>query len=386
MKQRSGVYQSDFRLSNGERIRKSLGTTDKTEAQLKEKALHVRMEEALKKAPRDTTGAFSLAVRGMTFKAAFSRTSREYEPWRTSRSPKTIADNYAHVTAHFGELKDLAEVTRKDLMEYTQQLRKDGMSASTINQRLSLISVLMKQAENWTDGIVVSMKMPRQKSRRGRIRTLSRDEEENVLNWYRNYSGARERCPDMLDLVVFLIDTGFRLGEALQLHSRDINWDERMVPAWETKGDAPRLVPMTERVIKILEARKGKKQPFGMFSKDSADDHWEAMRKGLKIDTEEDPEFVIHALRHTCASRLAAKGEDAFRIQKWMGHKSVTTTLLYVTLFAADLKPLAETLNKANNAASGVPKSVPKQEQKQQGMRSKRSPSKTAQTQLPLGF
>ena len=132
-----------------------------------------------------------------------------------------------------------------------------------------------------------------------------------------------------------------------------------MVPAWETKVDA-RFVPMTERVQRILTSRAHLKVPFGMFSKCSADDHWSKMRNGLRINTKEDPEFVIHALRHTCASRLVAKGMDAFRVQKWMGHKSIATTQLYVTLFAPDLKDLAKALDDGHKEFRSVSRSVPK--------------------------
>jgi len=108
---------------------------------------------------------------------------------------------------------------------------------------------------------------------------------------------------------------------------------------------------MTARVREIMERRIHREKPFGMFSVNLADQYWKEVRRGIGIDPKDDPEFVLHALRHTCASRLAASGMDAFRIQKWMGHKTIQTTMIYVTLFSADLNGLAEALDEGNQKA-----------------------------------
>ena len=43
-----------------------------------------------------------------------------------------------------------------------------------------------------------------------------------------------------------------------------------------------------------------------------------------------DPFFVIHSLRHTCASRLARAGVPIVVVKEWLGHKDIQTTLRYV--------------------------------------------------------
>ena len=371
MKARNGIWQSDFYLSNGSRVRESLGTRDKAVAQRKERELQVTMEAGLlgisspstaperspRKAPITASSVRAAASIGITLEAAFRRAMREYEPWRASTSKVTIEANYGHVSDYFKPSRDLASLTRDDMLEFVEQLRdEEQLSGSTINQRLSLVSVLLTLSESWTKGVVQPFKMPRQKVRKGRIRVLSYDEEFKVIRYLKKSKRPRGNDLDFAELVKFLVDTGFRLGEALRLRSVDVDWDNGMVPAWETKGDEPRQVPMTKRVREILEHRQDMEYPFGMFSIDSADDHWEIMRKGLKVDVERDPEFVIHALRHTCASRLVASGMDAFRVQKWMGHKNIATTQKYVTLFGSDLHDLARALDaKRLEAAKKLP-------------------------------
>ena len=60
---------------------------------------------------------------------------------------------------------------------------------------------------------------------------------------------------------------------------------------------------------------------------------------------QEDSTFVIHSLRHTCASRLVAAGMDLKRVQEWLGHKSYTTTLKYAQLSDSHLLDVVKAVN-----------------------------------------
>jgi len=59
----------------------------------------------------------------------------------------------------------------------------------------------------------------------------------------------------------------------------------------------------------------------------------------------EDPEFTIHAIRHTVASRLVQNGVDLYVVAKWLGHTSIKTTERYAHLSPENLKKAAQVLN-----------------------------------------
>ena len=63
---------------------------------------------------------------------------------------------------------------------------------------------------------------------------------------------------------------------------------------------------------------------------------------GLKGDTE----FVLHALRHTTASRLVNKGIDLYTVKEWLGHADITTTQKYAHLSPQKLAYAASVLEK----------------------------------------
>lgn len=45
-----------------------------------------------------------------------------------------------------------------------------------------------------------------------------------------------------------------------------------------------------------------------------------------------------HMLRHSCGHHLAARGVDTRRIQDWLGHASITNTMVYTRLQAVHLR------------------------------------------------
>jgi integrase len=274
MKPRAGIYYSDFYLSDGRRIRKSLSTGEKSEAARREKDMMIRMESELKgliiapaKATNRPSTASAAPTIGVTLKTAFKRAVGEHERWRASKSPKTINDNYRFVSDYFKEATLLHEITDEAVFKYADKLRKEGKSPSTINQRLSLLSVLFKCSRRWPEcrGVARKPDIIRQTVRKGRVRVLSYEEDTKVIKWFNAMVEKRAKYADMTALVPFLLDTGFRLSEALGLRSSDVQWESGLVPAWDTKADHPRMVPMTARVRALLEARKVMELPFWLF-------------------------------------------------------------------------------------------------------------------------
>ena len=88
---------------------------------------------------------------------------------------------------------------------------------------------------------------------------------------------------------------------------------------------------MTVRVRGILQTRSSGEasKPFTV-DRDQAENAWTWVRKtmGLSGDTE----FVMHALRHTTATRLIDKGIDLYTVKEWLGHSTIQVTERYAHL------------------------------------------------------
>lgn len=351
LRKRADTWVADLRAIGGQRL--SLKTTDKAFA----RQLHAELERLQLRGEAvtsHTVAALSVSLRvasatvagtpapivtesypgAVTLRKAFDLAMVRRDEWRTAKSPKTIRANFDHVAAHFGAERPLASITSADMAGYRADLLAQGKSASTVNQRCSLMSVLFEEIEVLFDETkdpayaLARPRIRRVKPGPRRIRVLTDAEELRVREWFMDHGHVA-----MANLTLFLIDTGFRLSEALAVDPSDprsVDFAANEVWARDTKNGRDRCVPMTAAVRDTLQ-RNGKSP----LTVDRADKLWAQMRKAIGLGG--DREFVIHALRHTCCTRMVRRGVDAFRVQAWMGHASITTTQIYVTLYGRDL-------------------------------------------------
>lgn len=170
------------------------------------------------------------------------------------------------------------------------------------------------------------------KERKGRLRIITKDEEQRILTLLRqDHGGKRKYYAEVADLIAVLLDTGMRLSEGLGLHYRDIDFSSNLLSIWENKGDRPRSIPMTRRVRNILKERQeiNVTKPFTIKAH-QAETAWQWLRKEMGL--EGDKEFVIHSTRHSCASRMVNAGVDLYVVKDILGHASIATTQIYAHL------------------------------------------------------
>ena len=140
---------------------------------------------------------------------------------------------------------------------------------------------------------------------------------------------------DEADLWECLIFTGCRVSELLNL-----TWDkikDGFLHLVDTKTGDDRFVPIFDEVEKILAKRKkmGLEKPFPL-SIHAVEHAWRMVRKKLGMEQEKD--FVMHSLRHTCITRLLKRKIGIEVVQKIVGHKDIRMTQRYNHPTKDDLK------------------------------------------------
>jgi integrase len=186
-------------------------------------------------------------------------------------------------------------------------LEGSGIKGATVNRYLATIKTLLRHHRQPWEHIKLK------KENKGRIRVLSKDEELRAVELLlgAELQGKKPYYTEAADLVEVLVDSGMRLSEALNLIIyKDVSFQNNLLSIWVNKGDLPRSTPMTSRIRMIMEERRKRKQSIyaKLFSitVDKAERAWKWVRAEMGL--EKDSEFVIHALRHTCASRLVNGG------------------------------------------------------------------------------
>ncbi len=238
---------------------------------------------------------------------------------------------------------------------------KRRVSPATVNRELACLRRLLRLAHEWK----LIQRIPR-------IRLLAGERQREFIINRKDEPNYLAACPGPLaDVAAFLIDTGFRVGEACSLEWAQVQLDPAdgsqcgfvTVLGSKAKSKRARSVPLTARAAGILKRLKPPKATgyvfrdadgAGLVETSLAHTH-KRVRELLKMPTE----FVLHTLRHSFGTRLGEGGADAFTIMRLMGHSSVTTSQRYV-------HPTPETLERAMRKmemfgveVSGVPLKVP---------------------------
>jgi integrase len=248
----------------------------------------------------------------------------------------------------------VTEVNDTHIGNLVDTLEDRGFAPATINRYLSSISKMLRFA-NQRQSIYHLDRVPHiewQKEDNGRERYLEPMEEKEIIRLLTEWNMV-----DYLEFYLFLIDTGMRLGEALSIkklmvHNNNGNYVVNL-PATVTKNGEPRGIPLTERaksiVVKLLNNAERNDFVFKHLKYWTCENTWRRLRKAMNLV--DDKEFVIHCLRHTCATRLAQSGKvELHMIGQMLGHKSWKMIKRYSHLIPNNLMGAVSVLNGINNS------------------------------------
>jgi integrase/recombinase XerD len=137
------------------------------------------------------------------------------------------------------------------------------------------------------------------------------------------------------------------VSEACALEVRDIDAARSVIHVRHGKGNAPRDVTLSPKLLATLREywdRERPPQPYLFVGKGTARPlAQQSVRKALKMARAEaglKGTFSPHMLRHSFATHLLEAGTDIQVIQQLLGHKNLSTTAGYTRVAHA---PLAKT-------------------------------------------
>ena len=259
--------------------------------------------------------------------------------WLNTRNEAKAIACAKEAIKYFGADRPMDTITTVDIDGLVRHLRLHGNKAATINRKLAALSALFTDAIE-RDGCSKRPKIIRQAEPTHRVRYLTLEEESLALSLLQQW-----QQPVIRDAFIVLVDTGMRVGELLALAPRDVDMRENIISIWQNKGDLPRSVPMTARVQEVILRRLEGARVFDDLHREGLRYWWERVRAAMGMD--EDPQFVPHALRHTCATRLVQAGVSLYVVQKILGHSNIQVTSRYSHLSERELRGAIDVLQEA---------------------------------------
>jgi integrase len=313
-----GKYYIDF-YADGKRVRECVGRISRRDA-----------ENALKSRQGDVVqGRYQLKRKTPSplfkdFAAEFLEYSRAH---KSSRSAAADETRLLHLDPFFGRYR-LDQVIGFHVEKYIHERRNAvsyrhrPVATSTINRELAVLRHMFNKAIEWgkaEKNPVRGIRFLKEPLPPERI--LTDNEEEMLLN---------SSIPHLQVVILLATNAGLRLGEALNLHSKDVDLVNDLMTVIR-KGGKLQKVEINARLKAVLAKHISERGPGCLFCNPRTGkpilDVKTAYRAAIRRSGIGPCRF--HDLRHTFATRLVRRGVDLVTIKELLGHSSIEMTMRY---------------------------------------------------------
>ena len=258
--------------------------------------------------------------------------------WRLNHKRSTLQGSFASIRL-FLELyrssgkKDLSEMERADLEAFVEHLQDCGLKISTVRTKLAcLIAFLHFLMEQEVISGAVLKKRIKLKLPEVLPRAMHPADVKKLLSVI---DDIRDRA-----LILLLLRTGMRIGEALGLRLNDLDMRDRKVHLFQgEKNSMGRVVYLSDDVLLALKRwlrQRDQNKDFVFYGQGNKAICYSTGRsrfvRYLQKAGLEQKGYTVHCLRHTFASELLNAGMRLECLQQLLGHQDIEVTRRYARL------------------------------------------------------
>lgn len=306
---KSGIYHARFTV-DGKRHKQTTGT--KVKGQAEAEAVRIWTEATTRAQGREPVQTVAKTL--LLWLAAHSRTAsighyRNVSTWNPCGLEKVMLDRCT-----------------TELVEMARERFAQGRRPATVNGWMRTLNLLggwavqrgMIQALPWRVKMERVQKAPRKTIPAGKVKPWLEAADATAQKGHRWQIGTALRL---------MIGLGLREQEALGARWEWIDWERKSYTVGKAKGFEARVIPVPDWLMTWLLTRKadlglviGEQRPAGFTRKAMAGANEEVGTPGISA----------HRLRGTFATLHSEAGTPIQVIQQMLGHKSPTTTMLYL--------------------------------------------------------
>jgi site-specific recombinase XerD len=224
------------------------------------------------------------------------------------------------------------------IKKYLLEKQDKGQAPQTINLHLNAIKYFYREV--FKSAVAINIKFAKISKKLPVV--LSRSEIEKIIG---TISNPKHRL-----LISLSYGAGLRVGEAINLKIRDINFDELTIHLKNAKGKKDRITVFPGSVkndlCELTALKHGNEFVFesergGKLTERTAQAIFEKALKKARINKR----ASFHSLRHSFATHLLENGVDVRYVQELLGHQNIRTTQLYTKVTNPSLKNIKSPLN-----------------------------------------
>lgn len=219
-------------------------------------------------------------------------------------------------------------ISTADIRELAADMKREGLSPSTIQKELALLRHLFNMAAKEWSWLGFANPCEGIKLGKSNQRFVFLTKPQAGGLWQ-----ALAECDNPLfqPLVGIALETLLRLGSLLTLRWDKVDLDGRVAHVASKTG--PVDIPLTQRAVSILQGlpRHSSGRVFPV-SPNAVDMAWDGVRAKAGL-----PALQFRDLRHLGATEFARRGLSAPQLARMLGHKSLAMAQVYINLVQQDM-------------------------------------------------
>ena len=260
-----------------------------------------------------------------------------------------------HVTDYFERIKltDLDNITTEIVDAYLGEMKDNGLSQKTRNNRLGIIKQLIKlkkRPDDYTKEQKLIMEdIKAKKPEPEHYRALSRDEFVRFLNYVLNLSETKPQMLKRKVTMLLSIGSGARNAEIRNIKLEDIDYDHKRIMLRHTKTHVTRHILMDDNMVSLIKKHIELSKPTDYLIQNelSKGTISRAMLQRYFLEATKVLGFQVstHILRATFITMMIEDGASLGYVMQLAGHKHLSTTEIYLHMVDKKIADEYETHN-----------------------------------------
>ncbi len=263
----------------------------------------------------------------------------------TPRTQKDYLREVSNLAKYFK--KSPEELGEKEIKEYLVHLLKDGkISGGTYRYYVSGIKFLYRTTLK-REEVVDAIQYPKFKRKLPVVLDLS--EVESLFSVTENLKHKA--------ILMITYSSGLRISEAARLKITDIDSKRMMVWVQQGKGGKDRYTILSQSALECLRQYWRKYHPKEWLFEGQKDGTHICISSIRQIFLDAKKQAGItkpaspHTLRHSFATHLIEAGTSLHHVQLLLGHRSPTTTTVYLHVSKVNLAQVTSPIDRASLSA-----------------------------------